>query len=216
MRHVDSHRQRFAEPRRIVRIETADDLALADLQHGMGLGPGGLDDLDRRGQLGERRLLRLQVLAVAKEMFGAHAERDLAAGRPRRGRLGERERRRLAFRKRDRDRRRVVELSQLAGNEIHRRRPHEAGDEHVGRALVNGLRLVELLDRALVHDRNARSERHGLDLVMRDIDGRLAHPLMQLLDFGAHVHAQLGVEIGEGLVEQKKLGVASARPIATR
>ena len=177
----------------------------------MGLRPGGLDDLDRRDQPGERRLLRLQALAIAKEVFGAHAEHDLAVGRARRRRLGERERRRLAVLKRNRDRWRVVELGQLGGNEIHRRRSHESGDEYVGWAVVDDLRLVELLDRAMMHDRDARGERHRLDLVVRDIDGRLAHPQMQLLDFGAHVDAKLGVEVGERLVEQEKLGIANQR-----
>ena len=34
---------------------------------------------------------------------------------------------------------------------------------------------------------------------------------MQLLDLGAHVDAQLGVEIGERLVEQEQLGIAHQR-----
>ena len=41
MRHVDSQRQQFAEPRRLVGIETAQDLALTDLEHCVGLGPVG-------------------------------------------------------------------------------------------------------------------------------------------------------------------------------
>ena len=60
MRHVDPERHQLAESRRVVRVEAADDLALADLQHRMGLGAGRLDDLDRRGQHRERRILRLQ------------------------------------------------------------------------------------------------------------------------------------------------------------
>jgi hypothetical protein len=32
--------------------------------------------------------------------------------------------------------------------------------------------------------------------------------LVQLLDLGAHLHAQLGVEVGQRLVEQEDLGVA--------
>ena len=34
---------------------------------------------------------------------------------------------------------------------------------------------------------------------------------MHALDLGSHLHAQLGVEIGQGLVEQKDFGVAHDR-----
>jgi len=36
----------------------------------------------------------------------------------------------------------------------------------------------------------------------------VAHLLVHLLDLGAHLHAQLGVEVGERLVEQEHLGIA--------
>ena len=36
--------------------------------------------------------------------------------------------------------------------------------------------------------------------------------LVQLLDLGAHLDAQLGVEVGQRLVEQEELGVAHQRP----
>ena len=40
---------------------------------------------------------------------------------------------------------------------------------------------------------------------------------MQQLDLDAHVDAQLGVQIGERLIEQEHAGSrASARPMATR
>ena len=103
-------------------------------------------------------------------------------------------------------------LDDLGRNEVHRRRAHEAGHEDVGRAVVDRLRLVELLHAAAVHDGDARGQRHGLDLVVRDIDGGLADPLVQLLDLGAHVDAQLGVEVGQRLVEQEQGGVAHERP----
>ena len=49
---------------------------------------------------------------------------------------------------------------------------------------------------------------HGLDLVVGDVDGRGLQPLVQFLDLGAHLHAQLGVEIRQRLVEQEHLRVA--------
>src|SRR5579883_3445869 len=85
-------------------------------------------------------------------------------------------------------------------DEVHRRRAHEAGDEHIGRPIIDFARLVELLQFAVMHHGDARGERHRLDLVMRDIDRRLADALMQPLDLGAHFDAQFRVEIGERLV----------------
>ena len=202
----------FAQARRAVGIEAADDLLLAELQDRMGLGAGRLDHFDRRGQHRKPGLLRLQARIVAEQVLRPHAEHHLAVrGASDAGVCGKRQRRGLAVAKRNRDRWTAVELREFAGNEIHRRRAHEAGDEHVGGPVVDGLRLVELLDRALVHDGDAGGERHRLDLVVGDVDRGLADPLMELLDLGAHVDAQLGVEIGQRLVEQEELRIAHQR-----
>ena len=63
-----------------------------------------------------------------------------------------------------------------------------------------------------MHDGDARGERHRLDLVVGDVDGGLADAVVQLLDLGPHVDAQLGVEVGERLVEQEQRRVAHQRP----
>ncbi len=62
-----------------------------------------------------------------------------------------------------------------------------------------------------MHDRDTRRERHRLDLVMRDVDRRLADALVQLLDLGAHFDAQLGVEVGKRFVEQEQFRIANQR-----
>ena len=49
-------------------------------------------------------------------------------------------------------------------------------------------------------------------LIVRDVDRRGLEPLVQFLDLGAHGDAQLGVEVGQGFVEQKQLGVAGQGP----
>ena len=43
---------------------------------------------------------------------------------------------------------------------------------------------------------------------MRDVDAGDAADLVQALDFGAHFHAQLGVQVGQRLVEEEQLRVA--------
>ena len=46
-------------------------------------------------------------------------------------------------------------------------------------------------------------QRHRLDLVVGDVDHRRAEPAVQLVDLDPHLHAQLGVEVGERLVEEE-------------
>ena len=67
---------------------------------------------------------------------------------------------------------------------------------------------AELLHPAVFHHRNAVAQCHGLDLVVRDIHRGGLGALVQELDFGAHFHAQLGVQVGQRFVKQKQLGVA--------
>ena len=69
-------------------------------------------------------------------------------------------------------------------------------------------RRADLLDQAVVHDDDLVGHGHGLDLIVRDIDRRRLEALMQFLDLGAHLHAQLGVEVGQRLVEQEHLRIA--------
>jgi hypothetical protein len=47
---------------------------------------------------------------------------------------------------------------------------------------------------------------------VRHVDRRRADALVHGLDLAAHHHAQLRVEIGEGLVEQEHLRIADDRP----
>ena len=53
------------------------------------------------------------------------------------------------------------------------------------------------------HHDDPLGQRHRLDLVVRDVDDGGAHLVVQLLDLGAHLAAQLGVEIGQRLVEEE-------------
>ena len=95
--------------------------------------------------------------------------------------------------------------------EVHRRRPDEAGHERVHRVVEQRARRVALLQLRVAQDGDAVAERHRLRLVVGDVDGRDAEPRLQLGDVGAHLHAQLGVEVGERLVHQEDLGLADDR-----
>ncbi len=61
---------------------------------------------------------------------------------------------------------------------------------------------------ALMHDDEPIAERHRLHLVMGDEERGDAQAALQLADLRAHLHAQLGIEIRQRLVEQEKLGLA--------
>ena len=71
------------------------------------------------------------------------------------------------------------------------------------------MRRADLLDAPLVHHHDSVGERHRLHLVVRHVDSGRLDLLVDALDLGAHLHAQLGVEIRQRLVEQKDLGIAN-------
>ena len=73
------------------------------------------------------------------------------------------------------------------------------------------LRSVHLLQAAVAHHRDAVAHRHRLGLVVRDVEGRGAELLVQPRDVGAHLHAQLGVEVRQRLVHQERGGLAHDR-----
>src|SRR6187401_2773925 len=97
-------------------------------------------------------------------------------------------------------------------DQVHRGRADEAGDEEVGRRVVQPLRDVHLLQLAAAHDRDAVAHRHRLDLVVRDVDRRRLELVLQARDVGAHLDAQLGIEVRERLVHQERLRLADDRP----
>src|SRR5262249_16367477 len=93
-------------------------------------------------------------------------------------------------------------------NEVHRRRADEAGDEFVGRPVIEIEWTALLFDDPLPHDDDMVSHGHGLDLVMGDIDRRGMQPIVQGTDFLTHMDAQRRIEIRQRLVEKESLGMA--------
>jgi hypothetical protein len=99
-------------------------------------------------------------------------------------------------------------MGEGGGEEVHRRAADEAGHIGVGRAGPDFHGCRDLRGVALVHHHQPVAERHRLHLVMGDEQGGDAEAALQAPDLGAHLHAQLGVEVGERLVEQEQLGLA--------
>ena len=100
---------------------------------------------------------------------------------------------------------------ELRRHEVHRRRADETRHEQV-RGLVVELRgRADLLQRAGPHDRDAVAQRHGLGLVVGDVDGRGAEPRLQPRHLGPHLDPQLRVEVRQRLVHQEGGGVTHDR-----
>ena len=85
----------------------------------------------------------------------------------------------------------------------HVRGPDEAGDELVGRVLVDVGGSADLLDAPRVEHGEAVAHGQRLLLVVRDVDEGDADLALDPLELGLHLLAQLEVERAEGLVEQQ-------------
>ena len=77
--------------------------------------------------------------------------------------------------------------------------------------MIDLIRRSYLLQPAEVQDGDPVAEPHRLDLVVRDVDGRGGQALLELLELEARRGAELGVEVGERLVEQEDLRLADER-----
>ena len=60
--------------------------------------------------------------------------------------------------------------------------------------------------------RDPVAHRHRLDLVVGDVDRGDAEVVLDAGDLGAHLHAELGVEVRQRLVHQERLRVAHDGP----
>src|ERR1022692_3082240 len=81
----------------------------------------------------------------------------------------------------------------------------EIGNEETCRVRVDLLRRAHLLHASAVHHHDAIGKAHGLVLVVRHVDGRRAQALLQAPQFAAHLHPQLGVEVGQRFIEQQEI-----------
>lgn len=104
----------------------------------------------------------------------------------------------------------AVHRDDLAVEEV--RVADERGDEARGRRLVDARRAVELLDPALVDDRDAIRERHRLALVVRNVHKRDTDPIVNRVEFEKHVLTELEVKRRERLVQEEHLRTVHERP----
>ena len=99
----------------------------------------------------------------------------------------------------------------VAGNQIDRRIADQRSDEFVAAARYRASAACRPARCALPAARRRAAHAERLDLVGRGIDDRgVAQLAMQTLEFGARVVAQLGVEVGQRLVEQQQLAAGGS------
>ena len=76
--------------------------------------------------------------------------------------------------------------------------------------------VADLLDRAAAHDHHPVAEGHRLGLVVGDVDGGGAELLLQPGHHRAHLHPQLGVQVGQRLVHEERLRADGRSPGPSR
>ena len=153
-------------------------------------GGGGLVQLQRRVAGAEHRLAAAGGLRLAGVRVG---ERQLPAARRRAARV------------------RPSAGGDLDRDQAHGRAADEAGDEGVDRVGEDAGGGVVLLQEAAVHHRHLVGHGDGLELVVGDVDDGGVEVVVEALDLRAHLHAELGVEVGERLVHQEDRRVAHQR-----
>src|SRR5215211_1932759 len=78
--------------------------------------------------------------------------------------------------------------------------------------VVHLLRRVYLLHLTVLEDDDPVGHRHGLCLVVGDVDARRPDPVVQLGDLRPHLHPELGVEVRQRLVHEERFGLADYGP----
>ena len=96
-------------------------------------------------------------------------------------------------------------LHQLSVVEVHLGHTDKARHEEIGRVVEELLGGADLLDEAVLHDDDAVAQGHGLGLVVGNVDEGGIDAGAELDELGAHLVAQLGVQVGQRLVHQQYL-----------
>ena len=83
---------------------------------------------------------------------------------------------------------------------------------NVDRPLIQLPGFGHLLEQAFAHDGHSIAEGEGFGLVVGDIDGGGPQAVLEAGDLGAHLAPELGVEVGQRLVQQEGLDGAHDGP----
>ena len=97
-------------------------------------------------------------------------------------------------------------------NSPARGRPEEVRDKQVDRVVVDLQRGSHLIDVPVPHDDDSVGQRHGLFLIVGDVDEGLLQLLVQAVDLGPHLLPELRVQVAQGLIQQKHLRLGDQCP----
>src|SRR5262249_22756024 len=84
---------------------------------------------------------------------------------------------------------------------------NKTGDERASRRVIELLRRPDMLELAVVHDRDAVRHDQSFRLVVRDVEEGRRELMLQELELDLHAFAQLEVECTERLVEEEHVGL---------
>ena len=102
-------------------------------------------------------------------------------------------------------------VSGLGLHEVDPRVADKVRDVEVAGVVVHLERRRDLDDDALAEDRDLGGHGQGLGLVVGDVDHGCPGLNVQAFELAAHVHAELGVQVGQRLVEQEQMRFGSDR-----
>jgi len=95
--------------------------------------------------------------------------------------------------------------------QVHGPRTEESGHKRVVRVVVQRFVRPYLLNAAVAHHCYAVAQRHRLDLVVRHVKRGDGEPVEEAANLDAGLRAELGIQVGQRLVEQEQLGIAHQR-----
>src|SRR5688572_32371631 len=96
----------------------------------------------------------------------------------------------------------------LPCDQVHARTSNKASDEQIGRIVIDLGWSAHLLNFSGGHDDDPVTHRHGLDLVVCNVDSGGMDTKMEAFDLRAHGFAELGVESTKGFVHEERGGAA--------
>ena len=91
------------------------------------------------------------------------------------------------------------------GVQVHRRGADEAGDEDVGRAIVQLGRGTDLLQDTELDDGDAIAHRQSLGLIVGHVQGGDTQLALQSSNLGTGLDTELGVQVGQRLIHEEDL-----------
>ena len=102
------------------------------------------------------------------------------------------------------------------GVQVHRRGADEAGDEDVGRTIVQLGRSADLLQDTELDDGDAIAHRQSLGLIVGHVQGGDTQLALQGSNLGTGLDTELGVQVGQRLIHEEDLRLTTVAPTCGR